>query len=100
MLAPLAVDPAVQRQGVGTALVQEGVRRLTDLGFAKLFVLGDPGYYRRHGFAAETAISPPYQLPEEWAGAWQGLPLGEGVADLAGTLRVPEPWQDKALWLP
>ena len=100
LLGPLAVDPDAQRQGVGTALVQEGIRRLRSLGFAKHFVLGDPGYYSRLGFTAETAVFPPYKLPDEWAGAWQSKLLQEDAAGLEGTLTVPQPWQDKALWLP
>ena len=50
ILAPLAVIPDAQRQGVGGALVEEGVRRQSGSGVALVFVLGHPGYYPRHGF--------------------------------------------------
>ena len=48
-LAPMAVAPDFQRQGVGSellrfALRQEAIRSRT------LFVLGEPGYYRKFGF--------------------------------------------------
>ncbi|HLO24630.1 MAG TPA: GNAT family N-acetyltransferase, partial [Geobacteraceae bacterium] len=48
-LAPMAVAPDFQRQGVGTellrfALRQEAIKSRT------LFVLGEPGYYMRFGF--------------------------------------------------
>ncbi len=48
-LAPLAVAPAHQRRGIGSALVRaglDGAVRDEEL----VFVLGDPAYYRRFGF--------------------------------------------------
>ena len=54
-LAPVAVVPGRQRQGIGSALIEAGLdsagRRGTDI----VFVLGEPGYYGRFGFDAETA---------------------------------------------
>ncbi len=100
MLAPLAVDPAIQRQGIGAALVQEGLRRLQRKGFRQVLVLGDPGYYGRFGFLPETSVDPPYPLPQDWRGAWQSLSLGQGAVKLSGVLCVPEPWREEALWLP
>ena len=49
-LAPLAVKPEFQRQGIGSellrfALRQEVIRDTT------IFVLGDPRFYQRFGFA-------------------------------------------------
>ncbi len=49
-LAPMAVSPEFQKQGVGSellkfALRQEAIKSQT------LFVLGQPGYYKRFGFA-------------------------------------------------
>jgi putative acetyltransferase len=48
-LAPMAVRPEFQRQGVGSellrfALRQEAIKSRT------LFVLGEPGYYKKFGF--------------------------------------------------
>jgi putative acetyltransferase len=54
-LAPLAVDPAFQRRGVGTALVHAGLEQAKFLGERIVFVLGDPAYYGRFGFSAEAA---------------------------------------------
>lgn len=48
-LAPLAVAPDFQKQGVGTELVQFALRQeATKL--QTLFVLGEPAYYKRFGF--------------------------------------------------
>ncbi len=49
-LGPLAVSPARQHQGVGTQLMQRGLAEGARLGFAEVFLYGDPGYYARFGF--------------------------------------------------
>lgn len=49
-LAPLAVLPGYQKQGVGTELCQEGLRKVESIGFPYVVVLGDPSYYHRFGF--------------------------------------------------
>lgn len=54
-LAPLAVDPAQQRRGIGSALTREGLTQLRALGESIVFVLGDTVYYRRFGFSVEAA---------------------------------------------
>lgn len=55
-LAPLAVDPARQRMGLGSALVRAALDCAPEFGAAGLLVLGDPAYYGRFGFARETAL--------------------------------------------
>ncbi|MBC7282824.1 N-acetyltransferase [Hoeflea sp.] len=99
LLGPLAVAAQWQRQGVGSALIRDGVRRLDQAGVEEAYVLGDPAYYGRSGFRAETAIAPPYPLPEAWRGAWQSLGL-VGAQRPAGTLSVPDIWMQPALWGP
>ncbi len=49
-LGPMAVHPAHQRQGVGTALVRAGLAACREMGEAVVFVLGHPTYYPRFGF--------------------------------------------------
>jgi len=103
LLAPLAVDPELQRRGVGTALVEEGFRRLRSRGIQRVVVLGDPAYYGRFGFEPDEQVLPPYAIPEEWRTAWQYVDLNEGkTAERAvgGRLTVPPVWQKEALWLP
>ena len=50
-LAPLGVDPAFQCQGVGAALLEEGLNTCRHLGHRAVFVVGHPGYYPRFGFS-------------------------------------------------
>ena len=49
-LAPVAVLPSYQKQGVGSNLINKGNEMALSKGFKKIFVLGDPEYYRRFGF--------------------------------------------------
>ncbi|MFB0527562.1 MAG: GNAT family N-acetyltransferase [bacterium] len=49
-LAPVAVLPAYQKQGVGSNLINKGNEMALLKGFKKIFVLGDPEYYCRFGF--------------------------------------------------
>ncbi|MDF3038580.1 MAG: hypothetical protein K0Q71_1286 [Thermomicrobiales bacterium] len=83
-LAPLAVLPARQGQGVGTTLVRAGLARCRERRISAVVVLGDPGYYGRFGFRAETVQS----LQTPWSGPHLmaielipgGLADGHGVA--------------------
>ena len=49
-IAPLAVAPARQRQGIGSALMTELLRRADSQDWPAAVLLGDPGYYGRFGF--------------------------------------------------
>lgn len=66
-LAPLAVAPAQQRKGIGSALVRAGLERCRQLGFGAVVVLGHLGYYPRFGFlpSARYGIGCDYDVPEE-----------------------------------
>ena len=100
LLAPLAVAPAHQQHGIGSALVRAGLRRAKDSGALRACVLGDPAYYGRFGFRPETDVTPPYDLPAAWREAWQSLGLTETGQPARGRLVVPPPWRRPALWLP
>ena len=64
-LAPVGVLPGFQGGGFGKALIDAalGIARAT--GEALVFVLGEPDYYARFGFSAETAapFASPYAGP-------------------------------------
>ncbi len=49
-LGPVSVLPKYHRQGIGTALIQEGLSRLQELNPAGCCVVGHPDYYRKFGF--------------------------------------------------
>ena len=50
-LAPLSVLPECQRQGIGSMLAHEGLRKCAAVGFEMAVVLGSPHYYPRFGFS-------------------------------------------------
>jgi putative acetyltransferase len=49
-LGPVSVLPPDQRQGIGGALIDEGLSRLRAMGAAGCCLVGHPEYYRRFGF--------------------------------------------------
>jgi len=49
-LGPISVLPSYQRQGVGKALMHEGLRLLKETGANGCVLVGDPAYYQRFGF--------------------------------------------------
>jgi putative acetyltransferase len=75
-LAPLAVDPAFQKMGIGAALVAEAHRYLTAAGEKLAIVLGDPAYYGRFGYRRRPAegYSSDYQCDALQALAWGEAP--------------------------
>ncbi len=49
-LGPVSVLPEYQRQGIGKALIEEGLSRLKELGARGCCLVGHPDYYRKFGF--------------------------------------------------
>ncbi|MDH3728051.1 MAG: N-acetyltransferase [Myxococcales bacterium] len=66
-LGPMAVIPQHQRQGIGSALVREGLKRCTESGCEAVVVLGHPAYYPRFGFvpASRYGVSSEYDVPDD-----------------------------------
>jgi putative acetyltransferase len=58
-LGPLAVEPDLQRKGIGTALIAEAKVWLAGRGAAGCIVMGDTNYYPRHGFMPTPESAPP-----------------------------------------
>lgn len=64
-VGPISVWPARQRQGIGQALVREGLSRLQSLGAAGCLLVGDPAYYGRFGFRNDPDLV--YEgIPQEY----------------------------------
>ena len=67
-LAPMAVSPQHQRQGIGAALIKHGIARLRECGCPFVIVLGHEEYYPRFGFKPACQYGLQSQLenvPEE-----------------------------------
>lgn len=78
-LAPMAVLPEFQKQGIGTMLVHEGLRILKEQSCPFVIVLGHAKYYPRFGFERASK----YGLQCQWKGvpdeAFMVLILDESV---------------------
>lgn len=55
LLGPLAIDPERQGQGIGRALTQATLALAEGMGWRLVFLVGDPEYYAKHGFAIAPA---------------------------------------------
>ena len=87
-LAPMAVSPELERQGIGSALVKRGIELCRDRAYVVVVVLGDPAYYSRFGFSAERAT----RLRSPYSGeALMALELTPGVLkEGVGVLRYSD----------
>jgi putative acetyltransferase len=74
-LGPIAVLPALQRQGIGTRLVNEGLKSIRALGAQGCVLVGDPAYYSRLGFSHHPALTMDDVPPE----VFLCLPMTEHV---------------------
>ena len=92
-LAPVAVRPDWQRQGIGAALIQHGIASARRCGTEMVFVLGEPEYYGRFGFTAATAR--PFASP--YAGRYfQALMLNHAPLATAGTAEYAAAFRELA----
>ena len=66
-LAPMAVVPGRQNQGIGGALVHAGLDHCRALGVGAVVVLGHAEYYPRFGFvpAVRFGLGCEFEVPEE-----------------------------------
>ncbi|MDQ8048320.1 MULTISPECIES: GNAT family N-acetyltransferase [Rhodanobacteraceae] len=82
-LAPVAVHPDHQRQGIGHALIEEGIGACFVQDARAIFVLGSPAYYTTFGFGKASAHG--LHDASEGGNAFQVLPLTiEGLTGYRG----------------
>ncbi|HEY0158032.1 MAG TPA: N-acetyltransferase [Thermoanaerobaculia bacterium] len=79
-LAPMAVLPGHQREGIGSRLVEAGLEECRRDGFGLVVVLGHPEYYPRFSFrpASSFGLRCEYDVPDP---AFMALELTPGAAD-------------------
>jgi putative acetyltransferase len=86
-LAPVAVLPEQQRQGIGGKLIHNGLDILRRRNEQIVLVLGHPHYYARFGFSTNKARSLLIPFPPE---AFMALELAPGALDeIRGSVRYP-----------
>lgn len=66
-LAPMAVLPEFQNQGIGSELVRRGLATCQSINHDVVVVLGHPEYYPRFGFvtARQKGLTCEYDVPDE-----------------------------------
>ena len=89
-LAPMAVKPDFQNEGIGSILVNEGLKRCEELGHDSVVVLGHPNFYPKFGFilASEKGIKCPFEVPSE---AFMVFEIKPGAMNnVQGTVQYPK----------
>lgn len=83
LLGPVAVAKSLQGTGIGAALMETAIAAADAMGRSAIVLIGDPEYYGRFGFTAETTGDWAVPGPVE-----RHRLLGRGLAlSTAGTLR-------------
>lgn len=93
-LAPMAVIPEFQRQGVGSELINRGMEKAKELGFNSIIVLGHKDYYPKFGFkrASEWNIKCSFEVPDE---VFMAIELTDGALEgKAGNVKYPDEFID------
>lgn len=88
-LAPMAVLPKHQKQGIGSMLVREGLKKCKKLGYKAVILVGHPNYYPRFGFshAKEKGLKLPFDVPNEAFMMYEIIP--QALEDIKGTVVYP-----------
>jgi putative acetyltransferase len=105
ILAPLAIKPEYQRQGIGGMLINAGIEKLRAMGSQIVFVLGHKEYYPKYGFipdAHRLGYPAPYPIADEYADYWMvqpicptGFEIAKGKIRCCKELNKPEHWRDE-----
>jgi putative acetyltransferase len=86
-LAPLAVSPERQNEGIGSRLTEEGMKLCRESGYPFAVVLGHPDYYPRFGFvpASRFGVKSEYNVRDE---VFMAMELKDGsLAGFAGIVK-------------
>lgn len=83
-LAPMAVRPDRQRQGIGSELIKEGLDQLRKKSVEAVIALGHTDYYPRFGFSAN--------LTQKFVSPFQGMAEFMGLELMAGALSGKKGW--------
>lgn len=93
-LAPMAVWPEFQNQGIGSELVRQGLQECKRKGHRIVVVVGHPAYYPRFGFsqARRKGLEAPFPVPDE---AFMVLELIPGaLRGVKGDVKYPRVFDD------
>jgi putative acetyltransferase len=89
-LAPMAVKPNIQKNGIGGQLIRAGLDKARELNFKSVIVLGHKHYYPKFGFVPTSKwnIKSPFDVPTD---AYMAIELIEGsLKNVYGTVEYPK----------
>lgn len=89
-LAPMAVVPEYQRQGIGSELVRRGLEACKEQGHRIVVVLGEPQLYRRFGFSSDLAK--PLESPFSGESIMAIELVPEALSGISGRVEYPPPF--------
>ncbi|QWU18114.1 N-acetyltransferase [Paenibacillus sophorae] len=91
VLAPIAVKPDHQKQGIGKQLIFEGLKRCKEYKYYVVLLIGHPSYYPKFGFkpARQYGLDlKKFQVPDE---VFMVCELKEDeLSNIKGELKYPE----------
>lgn len=85
-LAPLAVLPEYQKQGIGSMLIEQGHKIAKKLGYHYSIVLGSENYYPKFGYipATQYGIQAPFDVANE---NFMAIKLNEADTEIKGVVQ-------------
>lgn len=96
VLAPIAVLPDCQKQGIGSKLIHEGLRRCTKLGYDLVFLIGHPTYYPKFGFKPARMLGFDLKQFQVRDDVFMVYEINHEIGSVAkGELRYPQSFFDR-----
>jgi putative acetyltransferase len=92
-LAPMAVSPEFQKQGIGGQLIRHGLLQATELGHKSVIVVGHEDYYPKFGFlpAHRWGIKAPFDVPDN---VFMAIELvRDGLKGVQGIVEYPKEFE-------
>lgn len=89
-LAPVAVLPEYQRNGIGSLLIKTAHVKAKELGYKSIILLGHKDYYPRFGYvqANKFGIQSPFHVPDE---NFMAIELTENaLLNVSGVVEYPK----------
>ncbi|MDD2867034.1 GNAT family N-acetyltransferase [Neomegalonema sp.] len=87
LLGPVATHPTRQGEGLGAMLILRSLRMAREAGWTRVILVGDEPYYRKFGFARETALKISYPPPVNPARLLARELQPGAMAELSGMVR-------------
>lgn len=101
MLAPVAVHPDFQAQGIGQALIKYGLSALKNLKVEIAVTYGDPNFYSKVGFSPITEATLQAPMPLSMPQGWLAQSLKDSTAPIKSLHTKPKcvvPFQNPDYW--